>query len=674
MKTHFKFPVFIFSLTVFLTILVACNNKPLPKLTPPAVSPFTPRPTTTVPTATPSFVPPVDLSGANPYQGAVIAPDNVGNLQKLNSWGKGRVTWASYSPNGLQVAVLTSPKFYLYQAGSDTEIYTIPAPAEGWFISADISDDGQWLALGLNNEQIAIYTLADGAFQYQLLQKYADYLQFLPHSAILLTQEWGWNIATNQPVTTNFPGGVISADGQTVVYEAYEEAEANFQVGQLTWENGTLQFHLASQINNLADRITQLALSPDGSKFTLADWNPHIQVWDTKTGEVLYEVDLALSGNLSSGSSSKTRRFSPAKHSGPGRYFGASVAFSPDGKWLIAHNGDNDLLFWEADTGKFVQSWTDAEKNISFTADLTKALTWDGSLTEWSNTGEKLFEQPNHLPWIWDLTFLPQNNQLVLGSTDLVLLNTPQLQPQARFNGPAFRVAWLDNGETLVYSRHQEMFFHHLPTGRLTAQYHPYSSPWGIELIETSTDGQWLATRVGDELGRVWWLENWTLMLEVGDFEPTSRFLTFTPDSQYVVVAENSENAIQFWSLQPTETENTLTLHHSIPYGEDWYIGRVVTSPDNQFLLMNNFVMDLQTETVVATLPTWGDEVVFTPNGQLLLMLTDKQLQLWNTADWSLIRTIEMDKQPRDFAISADGKLLAITFYDTHLELWGIPQ
>lgn len=642
----------------------------------PTYTPIAPTATPTPqPTATPAVLPPVDLSGASNYQGAVLSPGNVSNLQKMSEWGKGSAEWASYSPDGSQVAVKTNNAFYLYQAGSDTEIYTIPAPAEGWFISADISDDGQWLALGLNNEQIAIYTLADGAFQYQLLQKYADYLQFLPHSAILLTQEWGWNIATNQPVTTNFPGGVISADGQTVAYEA----EEFFQVGQLTWENNILRFQPTQQIQATYLQLQQFALSPDGSKLAIASWYEDVEVWNTHQGVLWYEVNVRSPNTGRYEAHSKSRRFSPALSTGPGRYYGASVAFSPDGKLLVVNNGDSDLLFWEANSGRFAQRWVNAEKQVSFTADLTQTLSWGGALTEWTPTGQKLFEHPQHFYDIWDLAFLPSNNHLVITSNDLMVLNTPQLQPQARFDGPVYGLVLLDKGEGLLYMHDKEgIISHHLPTGRLTSP--PQLSNLGFPVLTTSSDSQWLITRAIYAPTQVWLVKDWSLQLEI-KYLAYFQFPSFTQDNQYLIIPHNAENSLEIWALQPDGAE-ALQLQKFISTPENWVMESVLPSPDSQLLLIKVrlkpdnetkvFVMDLQSESVVASLPM-RDEIIFTPDGQLVIEVNNDQLRFWQTSDWSLRGKIKLDERIDNFSISADGRLLALVS-GGHLELWGIPQ
>ncbi|HFD38674.1 MAG TPA: hypothetical protein ENJ31_02310 [Anaerolineae bacterium] len=108
-------------------------------------------------------------------------------------------------------------------------------------------------------------------------------------------------------------------------------------------------------------------------------------------------------------------------------------------------------------------------------------------------------------------------------------------------------------------------------------------------------------------------------------------------------------------------------------------------SPDGRFLaLSEGGILHLYQAgglTPIA-LPreTQAGRLAFSPDGRLLAVTRDEMgsgsfIDLWQIADWSLVRSLEgLEYSIMDLAFSPDGRLLASADTIAHLRLWGVGQ
>ncbi len=81
-----------------------------------------------------------------------------------------------------------------------------------------------------------------------------------------------------------------------------------------------------------ADRVTQVALSPDGKLAITASWDASLIVWDVTAGAVLRR----LTGHLGHVN---------------------ALAISSDGSKIVSGGDDNQIIVWETATGRILQQW-----------------------------------------------------------------------------------------------------------------------------------------------------------------------------------------------------------------------------------------------------------------------------------------------------------------------------
>ena len=146
-------------LLIFCAILCACATQTPNKETtiisietatptpPPAMSPtvdFFIIPRSYIPPATPTFIP----VGQVVQDLEVISPENIGRLQLINRWGKGKLLDIKVSPDHTVVAAATSTGVYLYRSQDLRQIGYLNARASDRnSMRVDFSPDGTFLAV-----------------------------------------------------------------------------------------------------------------------------------------------------------------------------------------------------------------------------------------------------------------------------------------------------------------------------------------------------------------------------------------------------------------------------------------------------------------------------------------------------------------------------------------------
>ncbi len=154
---------------------------------------------------------------------------------------------------------------------------------------------------------------------------------------------------------------------------------------------------------NTGKGVTQLSWSPDGSMIAIAGF--------ASDGTSVLELRNALDGQV-------VRRMKQVKQ--PVR----SLAFSPDGKHIIAGLNNKLLQMWQVNNGNLVRSFTGHDDNVTAVAfspdggtfasasDDKTALLWDAS------TGQVLTRMILHTEPVVSVAFSPDGRYLATGSRD----------------------------------------------------------------------------------------------------------------------------------------------------------------------------------------------------------------------------------------------------------------
>jgi RNA polymerase sigma factor (sigma-70 family) len=278
---------------------------------------------------------------------------------------------ACAAPDGRTLAIGdTAGRLELFEAATGRSVHLLRRSGLG-VTSLRWSPDGKHLAVGQANDSVALWdagarrevrvlTLPPPALPYSV-----EVVGFGADGGQLLTSQRGlrlWDVATGKErwFRPELYAAALSPDGKTV-------AAGDTQSGLLLLDAGTGAVRVTQKIPaSLWDPAcpTAVAFSPDGSCLATARLGGPINFRDPQTGAERKRVEVSREARCS------------------------SLAFSPDGKWLLEGCSDRFLRVREVATGKELsrlaghEAWVRAEFVSGFRTALSSsgdgtALLWD---------------------------------------------------------------------------------------------------------------------------------------------------------------------------------------------------------------------------------------------------------------------------------------------------------
>ncbi len=422
--------------------------------------------------------------------------------------------------------------------------------------------------------------------------------------------------------------------GLLLSIEAYHHADtmdARSSLLRLIQTEPLLRFY----INGHTDKVSSVAISPDGKTIASASEDTTIGLWDIATGN---PVRPALLGHTKGV---------------------LTVAFSSDGRYLASGAEDGQVLLWNVAQGYSYQAlftknaWVYA---LTFSPDgkyLATSFT-DKSVMLWS-----MIDQNITCPSINGLSEY-QEFTVIAFSPDSKVLAVGNDNGQLTFWNPA---TCQQNGEAI-------------DTGQLTKNSDPTSMK-EVTSLAYSPDGKQLAIGETDYL-LVLDATTRQLLHEPAVIHSNYRVqsIAYSPDSRTIALgmADNSVVLIDSTTGQPI----------GLPlFGQRGAIRSVAFSSDGHSLVSgwwdaSVLVWDLQNQPLSRTLT--GNSapvlsVIFSPDGKLLASAGgDQTIHLWDTTTWQTFGQplTATNGGVEAIAFSSDGQILASGGKDQLIHLWDV--
>lgn len=459
-----------------------------------------------------------------------------------------------------------------------------------------------------------------------------------------------------------------------------------------------------------SDRITTVAISPDGRIAASASFDKSIKLWDLASGREIR----SLTG-----------------HNG----WIESVAFSPNGRTLISGGGlgDNDIRLWEVATGRIIKTFKghrDTLKTVAFSPNGGTILSAssDKTLKLWDvASGSELRTLTGHTDMVLDAAFSPDGGNIVSGCLDktVKLWNAATGKEIRTLTGHAGNVNTVvfspDGKSVLSGSNDKTMKLWDIASG---AEIRTYAgSSGGIYSVAFSPDGATaLSGGGGSSDGKdslILWdvasgkaikrlaghtttvlsavfspdgatalsgsidasLRRWDLASgnELMSYrklsDAMSGLLAFTPDGKGFF--SGSEKGLRLWDLSSGKLAR-VTGDRAIPRGAAY----AAFSPDGKTALARAGrtlkLVDLAAGVELRSLSGFvGDikGVAFSPDGKRAYTseynYVKTTFKVWDLSSGEAIRTV--DDWPGGFVISPDGeRALSVSSKDSTLKLWDL--
>jgi WD40 repeat protein/transcriptional regulator with XRE-family HTH domain len=362
---------------------------------------------------------------------------------------------------------------------------------------------------------------------------------------------------------------------------------------------------------------------------------------------------------------------------------GVRAIFSPDGKYVLTGGFDGIAKLWDVETGKELRVFrghSDAVWGIAFSPDGKYVLT--GSLDQtarlWdAKTGKELRQFRGHTDRVCEVAFSPDGRSIVTGSYD----NTARLWDAETgkelrvFRGHTHHVvsvAFSPDGRSIVTGSYDNTArLWDVKTSQELRQFSD-STDW-INSVAFSPNGRFLLTGSGDKRAILWDIQTGRELHQFRGHTDAIESVAFSSDGHYILTGSGDKMA-WMWDLQQASGEHPSFIGHTnAVYGIDF-------SPDGQYVVTGSAdntarLWDAQTGEELRQFighTDWINSVAFSPDGRYIFTGSlDRTARLWDVQTGQELRTFTGHTDGLSIvAFSPDGQYVLTGAWDGTARRW----
>jgi WD40 repeat protein len=531
----------------------------------------------------------------------------------------------------------------------------------GGVMSVAFSPDGEFLAVGDNNNKIRLYQVRDTR-QILVYQGHANWVVSLAFS----------------PDGSTLASG--SCDGSVKLWDV---------------NNGQC-LHSLEKHNH---EVWSVTFSSDGKILASGSDDCTARIWDVRTGECLsvfqghtnYVLSVAFTNdnltllsashdhtirqwNLHTGKCSQVLQ----GHSDEIR----SIAVHPNSPILASSSNDCTVRLWNLKTGecfKVLQGHSNGVWSVAFNPQGT--ILASGSLDQtvriWDlQTGQCQKTFRGHTNWVLSVAFNPQGTILASGSLDqsIKLWNVPTGQCQKTFQGQTnhiLSVAFCPDSQLLASGGNdRKIRVWDTSTGRVLKILHEHNN-W-VYSVAFSPQGNILASGSVDRTIKLWDICTNKVLKTLCGHHAAVRSIAFSHDCN-LLASGSEDKTIRLWNVSTGQTLKTFDGHSAA-------IWSIALSLDGRLLVSGSLdstlkLWNVSTGECLKTFDghtSWVWSVAFSPDSQLLASSSpDRTIKLWDLTTTKCLKTFQEDLSGSlSIAFSPDSKLLASSNQAHKILLW----
>ena len=368
-----------------------------------------------------------------------------------------------------------------------------------------------------------------------------------------------------------------------------------------------------------------------------------------------------------------------------------SIAFSPDGHFVLSGSSDKTIKLWNTKTGKLIQtieSHSGLIESGALSPDGHYILSgsYNGTIELWNlKTGVLIHSMHGHTKSVKSIAFSPDGSYAISGSKDKTLklwnIETGKLVRTMEGHGSwVSSVAFSPDGRYILSGSFDKTIkIWNVETGRLIRTMESLST--SITSVTFSPDGNYILSGSYDGVIEIWDVETGVLFRSMHGHSGAVNSITFSPDGHYVLSGSN-DATIKLWDIETGKLIKTMKGHyaeiHSVAFSPDGYYA---LSGSKCYNSRSNYITialwNLNTGKIVQTMGENFSEitsVVFSSDNHYILTGSgDKTLKLWNAETGALIRRMYGHTDSvESIAISSDSHYALSGSADETIKLWDI--
>jgi WD40 repeat protein len=359
----------------------------------------------------------------------------------------------------------------------------------------------------------------------------------------------------------------------------------------------------------------------------------------------------------------------------------SSVAYSPDGRFIVSGSADGSVKIWDLEAGR--ELWTMPEheaavKSVAYSPDGRRVVSGaaDYSIRLWdAETGEGIRNITGHSNVVNSVAYSPDGRFVVSGSTDrtVKIWDAESGRNLRTLRGHSLwvnAVCYSPDGRVIASaSRDGTVMLWDAGTGEPLRAFSGHAGE--VVALCFSPDGRFVASGSADSVIIVWdpgsGREAQTLLGHAG----VARALCFSPDGRHIVSGSSVDSTIRIWDAGTGRQLQSLSVPgvESLSYSPD---GRHIASGS-----MDNSVRLWEAETgagilTLAGRSSWARSVAYSPDGKHIAVgSTDRTVQVWDAGTGREILTLAGHSATvRSVAYSPDGKRIVSGAADSSVRVW----
>ncbi|KAJ7690517.1 WD40-repeat-containing domain protein [Mycena rosella] len=367
-----------------------------------------------------------------------------------------------------------------------------------------------------------------------------------------------------------------------------------------------------------------------------------------------------------------------------------SVAFSPDGKWIVAGSDDSTVRIWDSETsatlGQPLTGHTNRVTSVAFSPDGKWIVSGshDSTVRIWDSETGTALGQPltGHTNWVTSVAFSPDGKRIVSGSGDSTVriwdLETGAVlgQPLTGHTGWVASVVFSPDGKRIVSgSGDSTVRIWDSETGTVLGQ-----SLMGhtdrVTSVACSPDGKRIASGSRDSTVRIWDSETGAALGQslTGHTDRVTS-VAFSPDGKRIT-SGSVDSTVHIW-----DSETGAALGQPLTGHTDW-VTCVAFSHDGKRIVSGSGdstvrIWDSEPGAALGQSLTGHTDratsVAFSPDGKRIVSgLVDSTVHIWDSETGATLEQPLTGHTDRvtSVAFSPDGKRIVSGSHDSTVRIW----